>query len=119
VAHPIKFLEANPVQRFYQSIPLTAACVAALLMRSAAVEANAQQVLLGHVPHAIASSHALSKLQDRTRLNIAIGLPLRNQNELDALLRQLSDPASPKFGHYLSAEQFAAQFGRPSRSTRR
>ena len=83
----------------------------ALLMSSAAVEANAQQVLLGHVPHAVASSHALSKLQDTTRLNIAIGLPLRNQNELDALLLQLSDPASPEFGHYLSAEQFAAQFG--------
>jgi len=112
VAHPIKSLEANPVQRSYRSIPLTAACVAvALLMSSAAVEANAQQVLLGHVPHAVASSHALSKLQDTTRLNIAIGLPLRNQNELDALLLQLSDPASPEFGHYLSAEQFAAQFG--------
>ena len=103
--------EANAVQRSYRSIPLTAACVAALLMPSAAIEANAQQVLLGHVPHAVASSHALSKLEDTTRLNIAIGLPLRNQNELDALLLQLSDPASPKFGHYLSAEQFAAQFG--------
>jgi subtilase family serine protease len=111
VAHPIKSLEVNPVQRFYRSIPLTAACVVALLMPSAAIEANAQQVLLGHVPHAVASSHALSKLQGTTRLNIAIGLPLRNQNELDALLLQLSDPASPEFGHYLSAEQFAVQFG--------
>jgi subtilase family serine protease len=111
VARPIKSLEANAVQRSYRSIPLTAACVAALLMPSAAIEANAQQVLLGHVPHAVASSHALSKLEDTTRLNIAIGLPLRNQNELDALLLQLSDPASPEFGRYLSAEQFAVQFG--------
>jgi hypothetical protein len=85
--------------------------VAALLMSAAAAEANAQQVLSGHVPHAVASSRALNKLEDTTRLNIAIGLPLRNQNELETLLLQLADPASPEFGHYLSAEQFASEFG--------
>ena len=42
---------------------------------------------------------------------LAIGLPLRNQDELDTLLAQLQDPASPKFRHYLSAQQFAAEFG--------
>jgi hypothetical protein len=75
------------------------------------VNANAQQVLTGHVPHAVADSRAVTKLAGTSRLNLAIGLPLRNQNELDALLAQLSDPASPNFGHYLSAEQFAAEFG--------
>ena len=36
---------------------------------------------------------------------------MRNQNELDALLAELQDPASPNFGHYLSPQQFAAEFG--------
>jgi len=75
------------------------------------VEANAQQVLRGHVPHAVAESRVVTRLAGTSRLNLAIGLPLRNQNELDELLAQLSDPASPNFGHYLSAEQFAAEFG--------
>jgi subtilase family serine protease len=44
-------------------------------------------------------------------MNLAIGLPLRNQNALNELLIQLSDPASPNFGHYLTAAQFAAEFG--------
>jgi subtilase family serine protease len=88
-----------------------AALVAATLTCAAAVEANAQQVLTGHVPHAVAESRAVTRLAGTSRLNLAIGLPLRNQNALDELLAQLSDPASPNFGHYLSAEQFAAQFG--------
>ncbi len=53
----------------------------------------------------------MTRLAGTSRLNLAIGLPLRNQNELDELLAQLSDPASPNFGRYLSAEQFAAEFG--------
>ena len=36
---------------------------------------------------------------------------MRNQNELDELLAELQDPASPNFKHYLSAQQFAAEFG--------
>jgi Pro-kumamolisin, activation domain len=111
VAQSMNSLEANLAQRFQRFIPFTAACLAALLMSAAPREANAQQVLSGHVPHAVASSRVLNKLPDATRLNLAIGLPLRNQNELDALLAQLSDPASPNFGHYLTPEQFAAEFG--------
>jgi hypothetical protein len=45
------------------------------------------------------------------RLNLAIGLPLRNQDELDSLLTQISDPASPNYRHYLTTAQFAARFG--------
>src|SRR5208337_3316048 len=40
-----------------------------------------------------------------------IGLPLRNTNVLNKLLQDLYDPASPKFRHYLTPEQFTEQFG--------
>jgi hypothetical protein len=83
----------------------------AALPLTAPVPAGAQQMLPGHIPHAVAASRVLDKLPDATRLNLAIGLPLRNQGELDELLAQLADPESPQFGHYLSAEQFAAEFG--------
>jgi len=85
--------------------------VAALPLTAAPVPAGAQQMLPGHIPHAVAASRVLDKLPDATRLNLAIGLPLRNQAELDQLLTQLADPESAQFGHYLSAEQFAAEFG--------
>jgi subtilase family serine protease len=53
----------------------------------------------------------LNPLTEGTQLQLAIGLPLRNQSELDTLLAQLSDPASPNYGHYLSPAQFAEEFG--------
>jgi hypothetical protein len=111
MANLIKSLGANLVQRSHQFIPFTAACLAGLLISWAGATANAQQVLSGHVPHAVANSRVLNHLADETRLQLAIGLPLRNQEELDTLLAQLQDPASPKFRHYLSAQQFAAEFG--------
>jgi subtilase family serine protease len=45
------------------------------------------------------------------RLNLAIGLPLRNPEELTNLLRQIYDPASPNYRHYLTPAQFTEQFG--------
>ncbi len=91
-----------------KSLSLTVACLASMLIAAAA---NAQQVLTGHVPHAVSSSRAINPVGETTRLNLAIGLPLRNQGELDALLEQLSDTASPNYGRYLSPAQFAAEFG--------
>jgi uncharacterized repeat protein (TIGR03803 family) len=44
-------------------------------------------------------------------LNLAIGLPLRNQEALTNRLRQIYDPASPNYRHYLTPEQFTEQFG--------
>ena len=45
------------------------------------------------------------------RLHLAIGLPLRNQEELTNLLQQIYDPASPNYHHYLTPEEFTARFG--------
>jgi subtilase family serine protease len=45
------------------------------------------------------------------RLSLAVGLPLRNREDLDRFLEQVSDPRSPNFRHYLSASEFAERFG--------
>ncbi len=76
--------------------------------RSAAI-----QILEGHIPAVVAKLHLqpVGLLQTTNRLNLAIGLPLRNQNALGDLLAQIYDPASPNFRHYLTPEQFAGQFG--------
>jgi len=44
-------------------------------------------------------------------MNLAISLPLRNQAGLDDLLRQIYDPVSPNYRHFLSVEEFTERFG--------
>jgi uncharacterized membrane protein len=44
-------------------------------------------------------------------LNLSIGLPLRNKEELDSFIAQISDPSSPNYKHYLTPEQFTAKYG--------
>jgi subtilase family serine protease len=71
------------------------------------------RILHGHVPPAIARLHLqpVGRLPAAQRLNLAIGLPLRNQEALTNLLQQICNPASPKFRHYLTPEEFTEQFG--------
>jgi len=38
-------------------------------------------------------------------------LPLRNQTELDELLREIYDPQNPGYHKYLSVEEFTKKFG--------
>jgi subtilase family serine protease len=44
------------------------------------------------------------------RFHLAIGLPLRNQADLETLIAQLADPANPSYHHFLTPDQFAARF---------
>jgi subtilase family serine protease len=83
----------------------------AMFIPHALAQRSGLRALTGHVPQAVATSKVVSRLPAATQMNLAIGLPLRNQEELDELLGQLSNPESQKFGHYLSAQQFAAEFG--------
>jgi hypothetical protein len=45
------------------------------------------------------------------RLQLAIGLPLRDQAGLSDFLAELYDPSSPNFRKFLSPAEFAARFG--------
>jgi hypothetical protein len=70
-----------------------------------------RQFLHGHVPPVVARLQPLGRLPGTNCLNLAIGLPLRNQAELDELLRQLYDPASTNFHKYLTPAESATRFG--------
>jgi len=69
------------------------------------------QTLEGHVPAVVSRLRPLGLLQSSQHLNLSISLPLRNQQALTELLRQLSDPASPNYRRYLTPAQFAESFG--------
>src|SRR5208283_50867 len=74
-------------------------------------QAAERQMLHGHVPAAVAQLSPVGSLPSTHRLNLAIGLPLRNQEALTKLLQQIYDPASPNYHHYLTPAQFTEQFG--------
>ena len=70
-----------------------------------------RRLLSGHLPRSARQQALAVGLESTNRLNLTIGLPLRNQQELNTLLRELYDPASPNFHHYLSPKTFAENFG--------
>src|SRR5215471_8417170 len=83
------------------------------LVLTSATSAVERQLLHGHVPEAVArlNLQPLGRLPSTNRLNLVIGLPLRNPAELARLLQELYDPASPQFRHYLTPETFTQRFG--------
>jgi subtilase family serine protease len=79
---------------------LSAACLAAAERRS----------LHTGVPGVTARLQMLARLPATNRLQLAIGLPLRDRSGLTNLLHQLYTPGNPKFHQYLTPNQFAEQF---------
>ncbi len=69
------------------------------------------KTLSGHVPAVVSQLAPVGRLEATNHLRLAIGLPLRNREALTNLLRQIYDPASPSYRHYLTPEEFTQQFG--------
>ena len=80
---------------------------------SPSVQAAAYCLAGGHVPAAVVAGRLqpVGSLAETNRLHLDIGLPLRNQADLDQFLKQLYDPNSPNYHHYLSVAQFTERFG--------
>jgi subtilase family serine protease len=68
-------------------------------------------VLHSRVHAAVANLTPLSRLSETNRLNLVIGLQVRNQAELDNLVQEIYNPASTNFHRYLTSDQFTAMFG--------
>jgi subtilase family serine protease len=69
----------------------------------------------GNTPAAVNRLRAMENLSATNQLHLAIALPLRNQAELDALLKNIYNPASASYHQYLTPAQFAERFG-PAKS---
>ncbi len=77
----------------------------------ATAQPSTRQALIGHVPAGLSRLTAAGHLPATNRLQLSIGLPLRNTNDLAALLAEIYDPASPQYRHYLAREEFTQRFG--------
>ena len=84
--------------------------MAAIMMHLDTATAQAHN-LKGHVPTAIRQLPPIARVARGQRLDVAIGLPLRNQAALADLLYRIYDPKSPEYRHYLTPQQFTERFG--------
>ncbi len=68
-------------------------------------------LLRGHVPAIVSQLNALGQLPADTNLNLCLGVPLRNTNELETLLAEQQNPASTNYHRWLTPAQFTGRFG--------
>jgi len=92
------------------SLPSSSLPASAQIEKPKPPEAPAQK-LTGHMLPAALTERSLGLVEESQRLNLAIGLPLRNQQALDKLREEMSTPGNPQYRHFLTPQQFAAQFG--------
>ncbi len=89
---------------------------AALLgLGTAAGHAQAREarvpLAVSHTTPALASARLVARTPSTRPLALTFVLPLRNRATLDSQIRRISDPHDSLYGHYLSPEEFAEQFG--------
>jgi Pro-kumamolisin, activation domain len=70
-----------------------------------------KQVLQGHLLPDFARTRLVGKLPDHAVLHLAIGLPPKTSSRMETELKEIYDPTSPKFHHFLTPAQFAEKFG--------
>ncbi len=56
-------------------------------------------------------AHAIGAASGQQSINLSIGLQMRNQQELTGLLSALYNPHSSQYHHFLTPQQFVAEFG--------
>ncbi len=67
--------------------------------------------LVGNHPAEVASLRPMAHANSAAQLSMQVTLGLRNRGELDQLLRDQQDPASPSYHRWLTPAQFTARFG--------
>ena len=99
-----------------QTRSLTTRCLFVLLCLLALPSfslAAQKQLSPGHVPEIVKQKKAasLGRVPATNELRLALSLPLRDAAGLTNLLRDIYNPASPQFRHYLTPVEFASRFG--------
>lgn len=88
------------------------ACLTLVFLAIPALAAE-RQTLHGYVPAAVAKLklQPMGRLPATNRIYMVIALPAHNLQALANLLRQIYDPSSTNFHHYLTPQQINEKFG--------
>jgi kumamolisin len=79
-------------------------------LQSASAEALPQPRGVGNLPPLLRVGKLRGSERASRMLHMSVGLALRNQNQLNALLQNLYDPSSPIYHHYLTQDEFVQRF---------
>ncbi|MGD0814313.1 MAG: protease pro-enzyme activation domain-containing protein [Verrucomicrobiota bacterium] len=80
-----------------------------ILALNIAGAAPQRRLLTSHIPPGPATGGL--RWEPTNRVNLLIGLPLSKPAELETFLRQIYNPASSNFHHYVTSQQFTDRFG--------
>ena len=80
-----------------------------LMMRLSLADGRQVININNHIPKE-ALMHALGAMNPHQMMTLGIELPTRNQAELDQLLKNIYDPSSPEYRHYLTPQQITDRY---------
>ncbi len=80
-------------------------------LSTALAQTQGRQQLRGHRSPSMSMAPLVGHHSGSSRLRLAITLPLRNTPDLEALLKEIYNPRSLRYHHYLTVEQFTEMFG--------
>src|SRR5262249_35315340 len=109
-----KMIKPISIPSLARSRGAAVAASVALLFSVGTTGAFAQKTMLTrHIRDAVSQGRAgfVQHLDSNQSLHLVIGLPLRNQQELNTFLENLYNPSSPNYHQYLSGDQFTKMFG--------
>src|SRR6266851_592431 len=113
------FFEVESYMRYTLVRKLAIAVVTIALLGfsvlSVAIIARAKQdspyVLSSQTVPLVSRAQGLGAANAQQQLNLSVGLQLRNRQELQSLLSDMYNPQSSLYHHFLTPQQFAAEFG--------
>ncbi|HTC22270.1 MAG TPA: S53 family peptidase [bacterium] len=95
--------------RFWPAwVPLAVILLSGTLTQA---QAAGSQQLHGHLRSEWAAAPLGGNVSDSQQMTLSITLPVRNPDALQDLLKEIYDPKSPHFRHFLSSEDFTRMFG--------
>ena len=111
--NPFSFLEGNtaPAPMSAKAFRIGLFCAILLGQITLPCQAAERQIIHSKISAVVTNMAPLRHSSRWTRLNLTIGLPLRDREGLTNLLRQLYDPASTNYHRFLTPAQFAERFG--------
>jgi subtilase family serine protease len=95
--------------KLFCALPLLLFCAFATVL----AQDNNRQMLHGHVPRAVKDLKlpAIGYLPSDATLQLAVGLPIRDEEGFKKFLNDIYNPGSPNFRKYLSPQEFTDKFG--------
>jgi subtilase family serine protease len=94
-------------------VSVTLLTAVAILSVVSVCQAQSQSLPTRHTRDAVIHGEAqsLGRLPSTQTMQLYIMLQLRHQPELENFLKDLYDPSSPSYRHFLTVEEFTARFG--------